>query len=138
MKLAILVVTVALGGVAQAAPRTFEISAASTTWKRGDKVKVTLTYRNTKTKPITIKVYDCGWATHVASVDRDLAWEKWGCEKNGLEPIDLKPNETKSWTLDMFATKTARAGAHKLKLTFTPKGESVPAPSNEVAITVEP
>ena len=137
MKAAAVVIVMALAEIAHAAPRTFEISAATTTWKRGEKVAVTLTYRNTKAGPITISVYNCSWDMHVATVDRQLVWDSWGCEKNAPLKIDLAPGATKSWTLEMYAEKSARVGKHALKLTFAPYGAPAAVPSNDVAITVE-
>jgi len=139
MKLVVsMAMVTALAGVVDAAPWTFEVSPATPTWQRGEKVKVTLTYRNTTKTSKTIQVMSCSWEDHVGKTDPELTWEPWGCDKNAAMPVKLAPGATKSWTLDMFATKTAKPGAHALKLTFQPKGEPAPVASNEVAIEVKP
>lgn len=138
MKLASpLLVVLALAGAAHAAPRTFEISASTTTWKKGAKVSVRMTYRNLKSYPVTITTYACAWFMHFARVDPELVWEERECKKDYRPATsELKPNETKTWTIDMFPIESAHLGAHTLQLTFAPDGAPARFWSNEVPITV--
>ena len=131
-------VVAALQSVAGAAPRTFEIAPAKTTWKRGEVVSVTMTYRNTKAKPVTITTYRCAFHMHFAVYDRELERDEPACEKDGAATHELMPNETKIWRLGVFARKTARPGKHTLQITFVPNGAPAALPSNPIEITVEP
>lgn len=137
MKTVVLVMVLATA--AQAAPRTFAISASTTKWKKGAKVKVTMTYTNLKDYPVRISTYDCKWTMHFARVDPELDWDERACGRTDrAATYDLKPNESKTWTIDMHPVKDAKAGPHTLQLTFAPDGAPARFWSNEVPITVEP
>ena len=125
----------ALGTAANADPLSVKIKPAKARWKATTPVEVALEVTNSSSTKQTIHVMSCSWEGQWKSSDPDLGWTPWACDKNAPQTVDLAPGAAREWKLPMFAISTAKLGAHKLKLSFTPEGGS-PAWSNQVAITV--
>ena len=125
-----------LGAVAHADPLTVEIKPATLTWKPNKHVDVALRVVNTSTTTQKFRAWLCSWFKNIQTGDSELVFEPWGCDKNYDKDFELAPGAAWEQKLEMFAVESAKAGAHKLRLGFTPSGGTLRW-SNEVAITVE-
>lgn len=122
---------------AHADPLTVELHPAVSTWHRKQPVDVTLKVTNTSKAAVTFEVMSCSWEEHWRSLDRELAWMPWDCDKNAPSRVELAPGRSREWKLAMFATEAASLGAHPLAMTFTPRG-GTPTKSDPVTVTVAP
>jgi hypothetical protein len=129
--LALLVAT----SVASADPLTVEIKPATLTWKPKQHVDVSIRVVNTSTTTQKFRAWLCSWFKNVQTGDPELVFEHWGCDKNYDKDFELAPGKAWEQKLEMFAVESAKAGAHKLRLGFTPSGGTL-FWSNEVSITV--
>jgi len=120
---------------AHAEPLKVEVVPATLTWQQKKPVEVTLRVSNTSKSEATFQAMGCSWDEHWRSSDRELTWERWGCDKNAPSTVALAPGKTREWKLSMFATAAATLGAHSLAMTFTPRG-GTPMKSGAVTITV--
>src|SRR5258705_5672797 len=136
MMMRILIALVAVTSAAHADPLSVEVKPATLTWKPKKHVDVALRVVNTSKTKQSITAWLCSWFQNVKSSDPELIFEPWSCDKNYEKKFDLEPGKAWEQKLDMFATDTAKAGAHKLKIGFTPSGGTTTW-SPEVAITVE-
>ena len=127
--------TSAVHAAAHAEPLKVELVPATATWQQKKPVDVTLKVTNPSKAEATFQVMGCSWDEHWASSDRELTWERWGCDKNAPSTVTLAPGKAREWKLAMFATAAAAPGAHSLAMTFTPRG-GTPAKSSAVTITV--
>ncbi len=130
-----LLVLLALAAFAHADPLVVTIKPATLTWRAHVPVDVVLEVANTSKAPQSIKVWLCSWGDNWKSSDPELIWSPWACDKNYERDEVLAPGASKTWTLAMHPTATARVGEHKLRLGFT-AGKQPQLWSNEVVVTV--
>src|SRR5215470_14322221 len=116
----ILLALVVATSVASADPLTVEIKPAALTWKPKQHVDVAIRVVNTSTTTQKFRAWLCSWYENVKTGDPELVFEKWGCDKNYDKDISLEPGKAWEQKLEMFAVDSAKAGAHKLRLGFTP------------------
>src|SRR5262249_43847480 len=122
--------------IASADPLAVEIKPASLTWKPKQHVDVALRVVNTSKTTQKFRAWLCSWFENVKSGDPELVFDRWGCDKNYDKDIELAPGKAWEQKLDMYATDTAKAGTHQLRLGFTPSGGTTTIWSPEIAITV--
>jgi len=131
----ILLALVVATSVASADPLTVEIKPATLTWKPKQHVDVAIRVVNTSTTTQKFRAWLCSWFQNVKTGDPELVFEPWACDKNYDKDFELAPGKAWEQKLDMFAVDSAKPGAHKLRLGFTPSGGTLRW-SNEVEITV--
>src|SRR5215470_6415590 len=116
----ILLALVAVTSVATADPLTVEIKPATLTWKPKQHVDVALRVVNTSSAPVKVGIWLCSWYENFKSSDAELVFDIWGCDKNYAKDYELGPGKAWEQKLEMYAVERAKAGAHELKLGFTP------------------
>ena len=102
----------------------------------GEEFEMKLRVVNSSAKPQSIQVASCSWDMYWKWSNPQFSYKMWGCFRNGVVTVELKPGEAYEKVLVM-QFKGSKSKTESLRMGFTPGGEQKTHWSNEVVLGVK-